>query len=204
MSFILPIGAKVSDFKLSANDGNIYAYSELKGSNGTLIFFTCNHCPHVIGSEARVQDLFKKCEGLGISMVAIHSNESADHPEDHFDAVIKRMEEKGFGWISLDDAAQKVAREFGAERTPHYFLLDNKDQLVYRGRMDNSPRDINKAVTHELVDAIQELVAGKIIANPTTDPVGCNIKWWGKEKHWMPAEACDLDYLDTYSMVKKK
>lgn len=203
MSFILPIGAKAVDFTLTANDDRVYAYSDLKGSRGTLIFFTCNHCPHVMGSEDRMQALNKKCESLGISMVAIHSNETVDHPEDHFDLVKTRMIEKGFTWIALDDNAQKVARQFGAERTPHYFLFDDKDNLVYRGRMDNSPRDINKAITHELEDAIQEMLAGSPVTLAETAAVGCNIKWWGKDKHWMPADACDLDYLDVYTPAKK-
>ena len=88
-----------------------------------------------------------------------------------------------------------VARAFGAERTPHYFLFGPDDALVYSGRMDNSPRDASKAQTHELEDAIEDMLAGRPARIARTDAIGCNVKWWDQDAHWMPKEACDLDYL---------
>jgi peroxiredoxin len=195
MSFTLETGAKAPEFDLPGSDGRNHKYRELRGANGTLLFFTCNHCPYVVGSEDRMVSLFAACQALGITMTAIHSNETKDHPDDDFDAVIARAREKGFKWLSLKDEKQLIAREFGAERTPHYFLFDKDDKLAYSGRMDNSPRDASKAQTQELADAIEDLRAGRPAKLPRTDAIGCNIKWWDKDKHWMPAEACDLDYL---------
>ncbi len=195
MSFVLPTGSPSPAFDLPGSDGRRHTFADVKGAKGTLIFFTCNHCPYVVGSEARMKALFERIQPQGISMVAIHSNETKDHPTDSFDAVLARMREMGFRWLSLDDGEQLIARAFGAERTPHYFLFDAAEKLVYSGRQDNSPRDASKAQTRELDEAIAEMLSGRPATLPRTDAIGCNIKWWDKEKHWMPGEACDLDYL---------
>lgn len=198
MSFTLAIGTMSPDFDLPGSDEKSHAFrgpTSVQGKSGTLIFFTCNHCPFVIGSEERMKTLFNKCESLGINMVAIHSNETKGHPSDSFSEVLVRQRDLGLQWLSLQDESQTVAMAFGAERTPHYFLFDAEGKLVYSGRMDNSPRDVTKVETHELENAIAEMLAGKPISVSRTDAIGCNIKWWDKEKHWMPKEACDLDYL---------
>lgn len=195
MSFTLQAGAEAPEFELPDVYGRTHTFTDVKGANGTLVFFTCNHCPYVVGSEDRMKALFDTCVKLGITMTAIHSNETKDHPEDDFEAVKARVKEKGFRWLSLRDDQQLVARAYGAERTPHYFLFGKDGTLVYSGRMDNSPRDASKAETHELQDAIADMLAGRPAKVPRTDAIGCNIKWWDKEKHWMPKDACDLDYL---------
>jgi hypothetical protein len=77
-------------------------------------------------------------------------------------------------------------------RTPHYYVFDAQRKLRYTGRMDDNPRNPGKETTHELRDAIDAVLAGKEPAVPLTNPIGCNVKWQGKDHHWMPAEACDL------------
>jgi peroxiredoxin len=196
--FTLAIGRTAPDFDLPGSDGKNHTFhgpNSVRGEKGTLIFFTCNHCPYVVGSEDRMKALHARLEGTGIAMVAIHSNETKDHPDDSFDHVLARMKEKGFGWLSLRDEPQFAARDYGAQRTPHYFLFDAEGKLVYSGRMDDSPRDVTRATTHELQDAIEDLLAGRAVRLPQTDAIGCNVKWWDREKHWMPGDACDLDYL---------
>jgi hypothetical protein len=71
-------------------------------------------------------------------------------------------------------------------------LFDEKRRLRYTGRMDDNPRNPGQETTHELRDAVEDLLAGREVAVPLTNPIGCNVKWEGKEKHWMPADACDL------------
>lgn len=196
--FTLPTGSKAPEFNLPGSDGKNHTFSgenAVRGKNGTLIFFTCNHCPYVIGSEARMKELFTEVTGHGIAMVAIHSNETEGHPTDAFPLVLERMKEMGFEWLSLDDIQQFTARAYGAQRTPHYFLFDANGVLVYSGRMDNSPRDVTKVETHELRDAVEDLVAGRPVRLAQTDAIGCNVKWWDMDAHWMPGDACDLDYL---------
>ncbi len=198
MGFVLATGATAPEFSLPGSDGKIHTFAGnlgVKGSRGTVIFFTCNHCPYVVGSEDRMVALYKKLENTGVNMVAIHSNETADHPTDSWPAVLDRMRTMDLPWLALQDESQLVARAFGAERTPHYFLFDASGCLYYSGRMDNSPRDVAKAQTRELADALEDMLAGRPARLDRTDAIGCNIKWWGKDKHWMPAEACDLDFL---------
>jgi hypothetical protein len=79
-----------------------------------------------------------------------------------------------------------VAKAYGAQRTPHFFLLDAGRKVVYAGRMDDNPHDAKLATTHELRDAVDALLAGKRIRTPVTEPIGCNVKWRGKDAHWMP------------------
>jgi peroxiredoxin len=196
--FTLKIGSVAPDFLLPGSDGldhTFHGAHSVRGPKGTLIFFTCNHCPYVIGSEARMKDLFDFVTPQGIAMVAIHSNETHNHPTDAFPLVIERMKELDFRWLSLKDDKQFSARDYGAQRTPHYFLFDAEGVLVYSGRMDDSPRDVTKVSTHELKDAVEDLLAGRPVALPHTDAIGCNIKWWDMDAHWMPGDACDLDYL---------
>jgi peroxiredoxin len=200
MAFTLKPGDKIPEFELEGSDGQRHSYDgvhPVRGPKGTLIVFTCNHCPYVIGSEARMKDLFAFTSQNGISFIAVHSNETDNHPTDAWPLVLERMKTMGFGWLSLNDHTQIVARAFGAQRTPHYFLFDSKGVLVYVGRMDNSPRDVTKLETRELQDALDDYLAERPIRLSQTDAIGCNVKWWDKEKHWMPGDACDLDYLYT-------
>jgi peroxiredoxin len=196
--FTLQIGSTAPDFTLPGSDGldhSFHGAHSVRGPKGTLIFFTCNHCPYVIGSEARMKEMFDFVTPQGISMVAIHSNETHNHPTDAFPLVLERMKEMGFKWLSLKDEKQFSARDYGAQRTPHYFLFDAEGVLVYSGRMDDSPRDASRVTTQELRDAVEDLLAGRQVAVPQTDAIGCNVKWWDMDAHWMPGDACDLDYL---------
>ncbi len=196
MDLVLPTGSTAPDFELPGSDGRTHTFAGLRGPRGTLIFFTCNHCPYVVGSEDRMLAFYDQVAPQGIAMIAVHSNETKDHPDDAFPRVLDRMRVKGFRWLSLHDETQRVARAYGAQRTPHYFLFNAADRLVYSGRMDNSPRDASQAITHELQDAVDDMLAGRPPRRAQTDAIGCNVKWWDRDAHWMPGDACDLDYLD--------
>jgi len=106
--------------------------------------------------------------------------------------MVQRMEDKKFPWLYLHDETQEVALAYGALRTPHFYCFNEKRELVYTGRGVDSPRDISRMTVNDLDRALSELTAGIEISVPVTNPIGCNIKWEGMDKHWMPPESCDL------------
>lgn len=191
MSFTLQIGERAPAFRLPATDGNSYALEDF-GDKALVIFFTCNHCPYVIGSDEDTRKIAERFAAKGVKFVAINSNSKNTYAEDDFGHMVARMDELKFPWLYLHDESQAVAEAYGALRTPHFYVFDENRKLVYTGRAIDNPRDWTQATTHELVDALEELLAGRSVGNPSTNPIGCNVKWDGKDAHWMPTEACDL------------
>jgi len=106
--------------------------------------------------------------------------------------MVSRMKEHKFPWKYLYDESQDVAVAYGALRTPHFYVFNKERELVYTGRAIDFPRDYTQATQFELNIVLDELLSGKELSMQVTNPIGCNVKWEGKEKHWMPADACDL------------
>ena len=102
------------------------------------------------------------------------------------------MESLRFPWLYLYDETQNTALDYGALKTPHFFVFNDSWRLIYTGRNTDNPRDTGQKTTNDLSNALEEAIKGKKISVPITNPIGCNIKWEGKPAHWMPAEACDL------------
>lgn len=192
MAFTLDIGDKVIDFELPATDGKTYSLSDFDDAETLVIFFTCNHCPYVIGSDEITRATAEKFAPKGVKFVAINSNSPNTYPDDDFDHMVSRMEEHKFPWVYLYDATQEVALAYGALRTPHFYVFNKDRELVYTGRGVDSPRDASKVTVNDLDRALEETTSGKEVSVPLTNPIGCNVKWDGKDEHWMPAEACDL------------
>ena len=192
MAFTLAIGAKAPDFSLPATDGKTYKLSNFKDAKTLVIFFTCNHCSYVKGSYEVTRQTAEKYLKKGVKFVGINSNSEKTHPEDSFDEMVTRMKENNFPWLYLYDKPQKVALAYGALKTPHFFVFDSHRKLVYTGRGVDNPRETAKMTVNDLDNALADLLAGKPVRVPLTNPIGCNIKWEGKDQHWMPPEACDL------------
>lgn len=191
MAFTLELGQKAIDFTLPATDGNNYSLSDFK-SDTLVIFFTCNHCPYVIGSDELTRRTVEKFAPRGVDFVAINSNSKNTYEDDSFPHMVERMKEHRFPWIYLHDESQDIAMQYGALRTPHFYVFDKNRQLIYTGRAVDSPRDASKVTRYDLEVALEEHLAGKPISTPLTNPIGCNVKWDGKDHHWMPGDACDL------------
>ncbi|NLP30891.1 MAG: thioredoxin family protein [Clostridiales bacterium] len=192
MPFTLSLGSVAPDFKLPATDGKSYELGDFSESPYLVVFFTCNHCPYVINSDEITRKTVEKFSTQGVAFVGINSNSANTYVEDSFPNMVKRMEEHKFPWIYLHDESQDVARAYGALRTPHFFVFDQKRKLVYTGRGVDNPREPEKMKINDLENALTELVEGKEVTTPLTNPIGCNVKWDGKDAHWMPPEACDL------------
>lgn len=189
--FTLEIGDYAPDFSLPATDGKLYSLKDFK-ADVLVIFFTCNHCPYVTGSDEITRKTADDFKSKNVAFVAINSNSPNTYPEDSFEHMVQRMNENKFPWIYLYDQTQDVARKYGALRTPHFYVFDKQRKLIYTGRGVDSPRDTSKMKTNDLEKVLKEHLEGKKISIPLTNPIGCNVKWEGKDKHWMPEEACDL------------
>jgi peroxiredoxin len=146
------------------------------GSNGIIIVFTCNHCPYVVGSESRIEDMALKARENNIGFVGINSNDPVNYESDSWPNMVKRAS-KGMSYAYLHDADQSIATIYGAKRTPEFYLINTLGNVVYRGRLDDSPRDPSHATTSELSDAIDSLISGEQIAQERTESIGCSVKW---------------------------
>ncbi len=193
MAFTLQLGETAPTFTdLPATDGKTYSLSDFADVDTLVIFFTCNHCPYVIGSDEVTRRTAEKFAGQGVKFVGINSNSVHVHPEDDFAGMVKRMKEHNFPWTYLRDESQEVAMAYGALRTPHFFVFDKDRKLVYTGRGVDSPKETGKMTVNDLENALEDHLAGRPVRRPLTNPIGCNVKWQGQDAHWMPAEACDL------------
>lgn len=190
--FTLQIGEKAPDFRLPATDGKTYSLDDFKAARVLVVFFTCNHCPFVIGSDEVTQATALRFRDEGVAFIGINSNSENTYQEDDFAHMVKRMEEHAFPWVYAHDKSQEAALAYGALRTPHFFVFNEECRLVYTGRGVDNPRDTARMSVNDLERALEEVLAGKPVSVPMTNPVGCNVKWEGKDPHWMPPEACDL------------
>jgi len=192
MAFTLQLGETAPDFALPATDGKTYTLSDFDAADTLVVFFTCNHCPFVLGSNEVTLQTAEKYKSQGVAFVGINANSEITHPNDDFANMVTQMEENAYPWIYVRDKAQDVARAYGGLRTPHFYVFDRARKLIYSGRGVDNPRDVSKMTVNDLANALEEHVAGKPVSVPLTNPIGCNVKWEGKDAHWMPAEACDL------------
>lgn len=192
MAFTLAIGDKAPDFRLPATDGLEYSLDSFSASPYLVVFFTCNHCPYVVGSDEITRATAEKFKDKGVAFVGINSNSENTYAEDSFEHMVERMKEHRFPWTYLRDQEQTAAKAYGALRTPHFYVFDQDRRLVYTGRGVDQPRDTSKMTVNDLDRVLEELTNNKPITLPMTNPIGCNIKWEGQDAHWMPADACDL------------
>lgn len=176
----LSIGDIAPDFNLkNANDSAGSEVSSLANSmkkNGCVVVFECNHCPYVVASVERMNDMAVYCRENDIGFVGINSNDPDNYPADSFENMVKRAE-KGMPYAYLHDATQEVATAWGAQRTPEFFLINGDGVVTYHGRMDDNPRDPTQVTTSELKDAIDATLAGTTPSIQFTDSIGCSVKW---------------------------
>lgn len=192
MTFTLSIGDQAPSFNLKATDGEKYSLADFNDAKVLVVFFTCNHCPFVINSNELTRSTVEEFSEQGVAFVGINSNSANTNSEDSFENMVKEMEEKKFPWLYLHDETQEIAKAYGALRTPHFYVFNEERELIYTGRAVDNPREPEKVTVNDLERALTEKLAGQNISVPLTNPLGCNVKWEGKDASWMPAEACDL------------
>ena len=192
MSFTLELGATAPDFSVVGTDGQTYTLANFAEAATLVVFFTCNHCPFVVGSDELTRATAEKFQDKGVTFIGINSNSEKTNPTDDFDQMVLRMKEYDFPWVYARDASQEVALAYGALRTPHFYVFDADRKLVYCGRGVDQPRDTSMVQVNDLENALAEVTTGLSVSVPLTNPIGCNVKWMDQDAHWMPADACDL------------
>ncbi len=191
-TFTLELGSAAPSFTLPATDGKTYSLGDFADAKVLVIFFTCNHCPYVTGSDEVTRTTAERFFPLSVRFVGINANSVNTHPNDSFAHMVGRMTQQKFPWVYLHDESQDVARAFGALRTPHFYVFDAQRRLIYTGRGVDSPRDTSRMTINDLANALEDHLASRPLRAPLTNPIGCNVKWDGKDQHWMPGDACDL------------
>lgn len=173
----LEIGKAGPAFELVGTDGEKHALADyVKKSKATVVVFTCNSCPYSKGYEPVLLDMAASYASKPVSFVLVNSNAVEVQPKDSYELMVKRAKEKEYPFPYLYDESQDVAAAYGAQRTPHIFVLDDEGVLRYRGRIDDD-LDREKVSEHDLTNAIEALLAGEDVPVASTRAFGCTIKW---------------------------
>ncbi|NNK10888.1 MAG: thioredoxin family protein [Flavobacteriaceae bacterium] len=178
-SNMLPLGTEAPSFALldTVSDTTL-SLDEIKGTEGTVIMFICNHCPFVKHVNHQLVKLAKKYTDKGIGFVAISSNDVENYPQDAPHLMKENAEGEGYPFPYLYDATQEVARAYDAACTPDFYLFDSQSRLIYRGQLDDSrPGNGIPVSGNDLRRALDNLLAGKPQEEDQKPSIGCNIKW---------------------------
>lgn len=173
------IGDEAANFNLENVDGQMISFESFPEAKGYIVIFTCNHCPYAKAYEERIIALDKKYKPLGYPVIAISPNDPEVMPEDGFEEMKVRAQEKGFTFPYVLDEGQQLYPQYGATKTPHVFIINKeggKNIVRYIGAIDNNyenPNDVTEKYVEAAVDA---LLTGTEIIQPTTVAIGCGIK----------------------------
>ena len=174
----IEIGAEIPlmEKKLKSVNGISYSLKNICEKNGLLVLFTSNTCPFVVKWEDRYKLAEELAKKNNIGFVYINSNYKKRDGDDSFEEMKKHAKKMNYRFPYLLDEKSELANTFGAKTTPHFFLFNSNDQLVYKGAIDDNYKDIKKVKEFYLEDAINQLTKGKKIKVSETKPVGCSIK----------------------------
>ncbi len=170
-------GWKAPHFTLPATDGRSYSLEQMKGRNGTLVAFICNHCPYVKAVIGRLARDASELSLIGVNTVAINANDAAQYPEDGFDEMKSFAAAHRLPFPYLHDETQVVARAYGAVCTPDFFGFNGHLELQYRGRLDASRKDAEAGARRDLYEAMKQVAETGQGPAEQTASIGCSIKW---------------------------
>lgn len=186
-SNMMPLGSSAPDFALKNTQGTMTQLTDFKSSKALVVLFICNHCPYVIHLAPRLAEIAKTYQAKGVEFVAINSNDTDNYPADSFDNMIKEKALRGYTFDYVIDEDQTVAKAYDAACTPDIYVFDGAKKLVYRGQFDGTrPNRIasgvydsaaTPATGEDLTQALDTILAGKIVSEAQQASIGCNIKW---------------------------
>ncbi len=175
----LEIGSAIpnADHRLFDTKGEYLSLNDVKGKNGLLVIFSCNTCPWVVRWEDRYVAITEKYKNKGIGVIAINSNADQFDNKDSIEKMRSHAKNNNYNFPYVQDFGSKMAYAFGATRTPHIFLFDKNDILVYRGAIDDNAKNAKKVKEPFLADAIAAMISGNPIEVSSTKALGCSIKF---------------------------
>jgi peroxiredoxin len=174
---ICNFGWKARDFALKGVDGKTWSLGDVRGPEGTLVVFICNHCPYVKAVIGRLVEEANALRDIGIGTIAVMPNDTESYPEDSFENMQRFASRHGFTFPYVIDETQEVARAYGAQCTPDFFGFNARDELQYRGRLDTSRTTLLYGVRRDLYEAMKEIAeTGRGPAEQIAS-MGCSIKW---------------------------
>jgi peroxiredoxin len=175
---VTAIGGYAPDFELPGADGTVHHLARyLESHQAVCVMVMCNHCPYVKLYLDRLKALHQDYASQGVALIAMNPNDAVQFPEDSFAKMKTFVVEQGISFPYLRDETQDVAHTLGATKTPHAFLLNKQGVLVYSGAIDDNAQDATAVKTHYLRDAIDRTLKAEPIPQPTTEPIGCSVKW---------------------------
>ncbi len=173
----LGAGIPLADYKMKDIGGEQLSLGEIADSNGLVVIFSCNTCPWVFAWEDRYVELATKYMPKGIGFVAVNPNEAYRKKGDSLADMRARAKEQGYNFYYTLDKDSRLARVFGATRTPHVFIFNSEGKLVYRGAIDDNAKEPEKVEEAYLADALDASLAGEPVKTASTKALGCTIKF---------------------------
>ena len=177
---ICNFGWMAPDFSLKGIDEKNYSFSDVKGENGTLVMFICNHCPYVKSVIGRIVEDCKILQENAIGIIAIMSNDVNDPKyghEDSFENMIKFSKNNQFSFPYVYDETQETGREYDAVCTPDFFGFNSNNKLQYRGRLESSKQELVPNARKELLEAMLQVAKNGKGPKEQIPSIGCSIKW---------------------------
>ena len=165
------------DHNLIEISGENITLNDVKGENGTIIIFSCNTCPWVIKWEDRYVSITDRYQKMGIGIIVVNSNISRFDGDDSLEKMAIHASENNYNFAYAQDPKAKLAYAFGATKTPHVYLFDDKNILVYRGAIDDNARNESKVEEAFLINALDQMLAGEKITKSVSKALGCSIKF---------------------------
>ena len=175
----LSIGSSMpnTDHEMMNIDGDNLTLDDVKGEKGTLVIFSCNTCPWVIRWEDRYVSITESYSSKGVGVVAVNSNAARFEGDDSLDKMARHAKDNDYNFPYVQDPGSKLAKAFGATKTPHIYLFDDEDMLVYRGAIDDNARDAASVDESFLANAIEQLINDQPIEKTISKAIGCSIKF---------------------------
>ena len=180
---ICEFGKKAFDFELKSTKGELFSLKNIRGENGLLIMFICNHCPYVVSTIEDIVRVSKELKKYKINSIAIMSNDPTEYKDDSFENMILFAKKYNFDFPYVIDQDQSVGKKYDAICTPDFFGFNSNLELQYRGRiyeLNNSvrPRIRVENSKDELLNSMIEISKTGKGPEDQIPSMGCSIKWF--------------------------